>query len=378
MRLGALGVTWVVRGIRTRRRTRDDRRRRRCDGRRRRRRAAGERSALGAPPPFRRLTRRRSRTSIRVVAIAVLAVIATTVALVRVQRRPRLPAVLGPLQLHRLRERHRPRTSPRSRGPSTGRSSTPRTRSPPGRMAVGGRRRDRRVRHAARADAAAVLDRRPHPVDGGPLLRGVGDDAVPLHDGRDARAGAVEPGARAAVQVDRRLRPRRAVPPAAGRPLLRGVQRRREGEGRRRNPVAAPGRDRARPRRQAAVGLDDLRGRRLADGRRRSPYEPVVVDGHARRAVRGSATGEPKPAPAPGPHESEFSPWECSAVPWFNDPDALDRPLTDGGPRAWQRAPARRRARRAEAGRLPDGRGVEHPHDRRRRSSSTCRAPASR
>ena len=63
---------------------------------------------------------------------------------------------------------------------------------------VGGRRRDRRVRHAARAHAAAVLDPRSHPVDGGPVLRGVDDDAVPLHDGRDARAGAVEPGARAA------------------------------------------------------------------------------------------------------------------------------------------------------------------------------------
>ena len=40
--------------------------------------------------------------------------------------------------------------------------------------------RARPVRHADGADAPAVLDRRVHRLDGGPLLRGVGHDAVPL------------------------------------------------------------------------------------------------------------------------------------------------------------------------------------------------------
>ena len=74
--------------------------------------------------------------------------------------------------------------SPRSRGRSTARSWTPRTSLAAGPHGVGARRRHRRVRHTARADAAAVLDPRPHRLDGGPLLRGVGHHAVPLHDDR--------------------------------------------------------------------------------------------------------------------------------------------------------------------------------------------------
>ena len=54
--------------------------------------------------------------------------------------------------------------------------------------ALGGRSVARQVRHAARAHAAPVLDRRPDPVDGGRVLRGVGDHAVPLR-GR-CRVGA--------------------------------------------------------------------------------------------------------------------------------------------------------------------------------------------
>jgi hypothetical protein len=67
-------------------------------------------------------------------------------------------------------------------------------------------------------------------------------------------------------------------------------------------------------------------------------HEPVVVDDlHA--APSWKCEGEPDPA-LTGSAESEFSPWECSAVPWFNDPTALDRPLTDGGPKSWTRADA--------------------------------------
>jgi len=67
-------------------------------------------------------------------------------------------------------------------------------------------------------------------------------------------------------------------------------------------------------------------------------HEPVVVD-DAHAAPGWQCEGEPKPVVTTGP-EIEFSPWECSAVPWFNDPKALDRPLTDGGPSTWVRADA--------------------------------------
>ena len=65
-------------------------------------------------------------------------------------------------------------------------------------------------------------------------------------------------------------------------------------------------------------------------------YEPVVVDDlHA--APSWKCEGQPRPAVSTG-SESEFSPWECVAVPWFNDPAALDRPLAAGGPDSWKRA----------------------------------------
>jgi len=48
---------------------------------------------------------------------------------------------------------------------------------------------------------------------------------------------------------------------------------------------------------------------------------------------------EGKPKPPPGtPGVEELSAWECLAVPWFDDPGALDRPITDDGPAAWKRA----------------------------------------
>jgi hypothetical protein len=65
-------------------------------------------------------------------------------------------------------------------------------------------------------------------------------------------------------------------------------------------------------------------------------YEPVVVD-DLHEGPSWQCEGQPEPAASTTP-EAEFSPWECVAVPWFNDPDALDRPLTDGGPASWQRA----------------------------------------
>ncbi len=88
--------------------------------------------------------------------------------------------------------------------------------------AVGEQQRQRRVRHHDGADAASALDRRMHRLDGGPVLRGVGHDAVPLPErGGDVEA-VVEPGAPAALREQRRggrraahARPRRSLPDGA-------------------------------------------------------------------------------------------------------------------------------------------------------------------
>jgi hypothetical protein len=79
-------------------------------------------------------------------------------------------------------------------------------------------------------------------------------------------------------------------------------------------------------------------------------YEPVVATG-MRSAPSWKCEGVPKPVDTGAP-EAEFSPWECTAVPWFSDPDALDRPITDDGPASWTRAPAAN-ARAAEKHALP-------------------------
>jgi hypothetical protein len=76
-------------------------------------------------------------------------------------------------------------------------------------------------------------------------------------------------------------------------------------------------------------------------------YQPVVIDdAHADDNWR--CDGEPKPAP--DQQVPELSAWECTAVPWWNDPGALGRPLAADGPASWQRADqavARTAARRA-------------------------------
>jgi hypothetical protein len=64
-------------------------------------------------------------------------------------------------------------------------------------------------------------------------------------------------------------------------------------------------------------------------------YQPVAVDNMQSDANWKCEGGTP---PAAGTSVAQFSAWECSAVPWFNDPSALDRPLTDGGPSSWQHA----------------------------------------
>jgi hypothetical protein len=79
-------------------------------------------------------------------------------------------------------------------------------------------------------------------------------------------------------------------------------------------------------------------------------YQPVVVD-DMKASPSWQCEGTAKP-PA-GTTKIEFSAWECSAVPWFADPSALDRPLTDAGPASWQRA-SQANARKVAKKRLPE------------------------
>jgi hypothetical protein len=88
--------------------------------------------------------------------------------------------------------------------------------------AVGEQRRQRRVRHDDGPDAASALDRRLHRVDGGAVLRGLGDHAVPLPHRRGDVEAVVEPRTPAALRQQRRgsrcaahARSRRAVPDGA-------------------------------------------------------------------------------------------------------------------------------------------------------------------
>jgi hypothetical protein len=76
---------------------------------------------------------------------------------------------------------------------------------------------------------------------------------------------------------------------------------------------------------------------RVADAPTVAPlkYRPVVVDD---LEARPSWKCLDQSAPTTGATEIEYSAWECAAVPWFADPTALDRPLTDGGPASWPRA----------------------------------------
>ena len=65
-------------------------------------------------------------------------------------------------------------------------------------------------------------------------------------------------------------------------------------------------------------------------------YQPVVAR-DLQPDDNWKCEGKPKPPPNT-PGGAELSAWECLAVPWFDDPAALARPLTDDGPPNWQRA----------------------------------------
>jgi hypothetical protein len=80
-------------------------------------------------------------------------------------------------------------------------------------------------------------------------------------------------------------------------------------------------------------------------------YQPVVATG-MQSDPSWRCEGLPKPADT-GTPEAEFSPWECTAVPWFSDPSALDRPIAADGPASWTRAPVAK-ARSVAKQPLPD------------------------
>jgi hypothetical protein len=62
-------------------------------------------------------------------------------------------------------------------------------------------------------------------------------------------------------------------------------------------------------------------------------YEPVVVsDPHSGTTPRCFHR-----AKQPGEKVGELGPWECLATGWWNDPEALDRPIASGGPSSWKR-----------------------------------------
>ncbi len=65
-------------------------------------------------------------------------------------------------------------------------------------------------------------------------------------------------------------------------------------------------------------------------------YEPVVAR-NVHTDLNWKCEGRPKPAPGT-PGITELTAWECLSVPWFDDPAALDRPLTTVGPAEWKRA----------------------------------------
>ena len=108
------------------------------------------------------------------------------------------------------------------------------------------------LRHADGAHAAAVLDRRLHRLDGGPVLRGLGHHAVPLPHRQRAVRAQLEPGAPPPVRR-RRRRQGRAVPADARRAVLPRLQPGGDRQGRH-QPDAHPGRP--------VRSVEGLRGRR--------------------------------------------------------------------------------------------------------------------
>ncbi|MFM7617822.1 MAG: hypothetical protein ACKO72_10245, partial [Actinomycetes bacterium] len=89
-----------------------------------------------------------------------------------------------------------------------------------------------------------------------------------------------------------------------------------------------------------------VRGSRLVEA---LPSEPVVT--RARSGTQPECFGRPA---VEGVRAPELGAWECTAVGWFNDPDAIDRPLAVAGPDRWRREADATRARALPRRALPD------------------------
>ena len=327
-----LGITWVVRGDRRARRSyvaadvtrgravrADDARRRRGAGRRRCRRASPPPPASVTPRPAPRRPPRRDGRGRR----------HRHDGLPRDRaERARLHPVLGQVQLHRLRERHDRRLHRRSRGPSTARSSTPRTRSPPGRMLWEG------------GDAIGAY--------GTPLalmlLPYWTHGRIQSMEGLYFEASTTTPYhfMTVATLAPDPSNPVRGLPYKNIADFDLGVQYLQlmgvryyaafstdgQGQGRRRTRTLDAGRDRARPRRQAAVGMDDLP---------RSPTRPTV-----QAAARTSRSWPPACSRSPA--------WKCEGEP---EPRGHRRPGRRVQPVGVQRGAVVRRSRPRSTVRSP-------------------------
>ena len=245
---------------------------------------------------------------------------------------------------------------------------------PPGPHVVGAELDDRRVRHTARADDAAVLDRRAHQLDGGPLLRVVGDHAVPLPRRGHAHVHAVERGAGPAVP---HTRPTSRSVCGTSRCSASATSRRRPTCRRwpRRNPSL----------REVATVPDLDNGPRSGGRSTRSPTHPssrrcstsrswrrdlarrreLEVRGEARAASRHAGRGRARRVGVPrGARGSTIPPRSTARSPTT-------------GRDSWQRADMPKPVRSTKKP-LPEREGLEHAHRPTTRSRSTCPAPACR
>lgn len=90
---------------------------------------------------------------------------------------------------------------------------------------------------------------------------------------------------------------------------------------------------------------------RVADARlvEALPSAPVVT--RERAGTQNECFGRPAVS---GVRSPDLGAWECISVGWFNDPTAIDRPLTVDGPAAWQREPDATKARTLARRDLPE------------------------
>ncbi len=159
------------------------------------------------------------------------------------------------------------------------------------------------LRHPGRTDHAALLDQRVHRLDGGPLLRGLGHDAVPFHRPVGAVPAAVRPHGRYPLRQRTGRGPRCPAPPDARGQVLHGPQHRAPATGRCRPVAQAHRHARAlrdqlrrqyqRPDRHPAPVLEALPRPRFAPGA--PPGQP------ARRHVRAQQL-EPAEVPESDDH----------------------------------------------------------------------------